>query len=46
MTTKFSADKLVATPGAIEALQQSEQTPIVFLQKHLRGDWGEVGAGK
>ena len=43
MTTKFSAGKLVATPGALEELADSGQTPDFFLGKHLSGDWGDVG---
>jgi hypothetical protein len=33
---------IVATPGALDALQESGQTPEFFLAKHVRGDWGEV----
>jgi hypothetical protein len=39
---KFSLGRLVATPGALEALARSGQSPDFFLEKHLRGDWGEV----
>ena len=39
---KFCLGRLVATPGALEALAQSGQSPAFFLDKHLRGDWGEV----
>ena len=39
---RFSLGRLVATPGALEALAQSGQSPAFFLEKHLRGDWGEV----
>jgi len=42
MTSKFSLGKLVATPGAIEALDASGQTPDFFLDRHRRGDWGEL----
>jgi hypothetical protein len=46
MTTKgkpkFSLGQIVATPGALEALQESGQTPDLFLSKHVRGEWGEV----
>ena len=42
MTPKFSAGQLVATPGALEALAQSGQTPDFFLDKHLNGDWGDI----
>jgi len=39
---KFSLGQLVATPGALEALQQAGQSPADFLARHVRGDWGEV----
>jgi hypothetical protein len=39
---KFSLGQIVATPGALEALKESGQTPDFFLSKHVRGDWGEV----
>jgi hypothetical protein len=44
MSTKFDPGQVVATPGVLEALSQSGQCPSFFLQKHLVGDWGEVGA--
>jgi hypothetical protein len=40
--TKFSLGQCVATPGAREALRSAEQSPIEFLARHVRGDWGEV----
>ncbi len=39
---KFSLDQLVATPGAVQAIDESGQSPDFFLEKHLSGDWGEV----
>lgn len=44
MNAKFHPGRLVATPGALDALAQSGQTPDFFLEKHLSGDWGEVDA--
>ena len=41
---KFNLGQLVATPGALEALQESGQSPADFLSRHVRGDWGEVCA--
>ena len=41
---KFRPCQIVATPGALDALAQSGQTPDFFLGKHLSGDWGEVNA--
>ena len=34
--------QIVATPAALEALKQSGQTPIEFLARHRKGDWGDV----
>ena len=44
LVAKFPLGRLAATPGALEALEASGQTPDFFLAKHLAGDWGEVGA--
>lgn len=38
----FSLGQIVATPGALEALEQAGQTPLEFLTRHVRGDWGDV----
>jgi len=39
---KFNLGQIVATPGALEVLEASGQTPQFFLEKHQCGDWGEV----
>ena len=41
---KFLLGQLVATPGALQALQEAGQSPAFFLDKHVSGDWGEVCA--
>jgi hypothetical protein len=41
--TQVALGQLLATPGALEALEESGQTPEFFLAKHQQGDWGEVG---
>ena len=33
---------IVATPGALEALERSGETPATFLHRHVVGDWGDV----
>lgn len=38
----FSLGRVVATPGALEALERSEQSPEEFLRRHISGDWGEL----
>ena len=42
MKPKFQLGQLVATPGALKALQESGQSPCDFLSRHVAGDWGEV----
>ena len=42
MKALFHLGQLVATPGALAALQESKQSPVVFLARHLQGDWGDV----
>ena len=37
---KFHPGRVVATPGALEAIRASGQTPEVFLGAHLEGHWG------
>lgn len=39
---RFSLGRVVATPGALRALEQAEQSPQEFLDRHVHGDWGEV----
>jgi len=34
--------KLVATPSALEALKEASQSYVEFVERHRRGDWGEV----
>lgn len=41
---RFDLGQIVATPGAIEALEDAEQTPVEFLSRHVAGDWGTVDA--
>jgi len=40
--SKFPLGQIVATPGALEALEEAGQNAAFFLNKHNRGDWGEV----
>ena len=39
---RFSLGKVVATPGALEALEQSGQSAFEFISRHSAGDWGIV----
>lgn len=38
----FDLGQLVATPGALAALEKSGQSPMEFLSRHVSGDWGEI----
>jgi hypothetical protein len=39
---RFQLGRMVATPGALRALEKAEQAPHIFLDRHVNGDWGEV----
>ncbi len=41
----FRLGQLVATPGAIETLSESNEGAIDYLRKHQSGDWGELSPG-
>jgi pilus assembly protein CpaF len=38
----FDLGQLVATPGALAALEKTGQHAMEFLSRHVRGDWGEL----
>lgn len=40
----FPLGQIVATPGALEALEASQESPDEFLARHAKGDWGELSA--
>jgi hypothetical protein len=42
---RFSLGQMLATPGVLEVLEQSGQSPADFLDRHARGDWGDVDQG-
>lgn len=39
---KLQLGRILATPDALRALEDSEQSPVHFLQRHQQGDWGDV----
>lgn len=39
---KFSPGSIVATPGALAALEASGADPMAYLVRHIAGDWGDV----
>lgn len=38
----FKLGQIVATPGALEALDKASQQPWQLLARHVQGDWGEL----
>ena len=38
----FLLGRVVATPGALQALEESNESASAFLALHLSGDWGDV----
>ena len=38
----FSLGQIVATPGALAALEQAGHGAHEFLTRHVAGDWGEL----
>jgi hypothetical protein len=38
----FDLGHLVATPGALAALEKAGQNAMEFLSRHVTGDWGEI----
>ncbi|TEU19184.1 MAG: hypothetical protein E3J25_00170 [Anaerolineales bacterium] len=38
----FPLGQIVATPGALEALERAGQEPAEFLARHACGDWGDL----
>jgi hypothetical protein len=38
----FPPGRLVSTPGALALLEQANKSPLEFLSRHLRGDWGDL----
>ena len=41
---KFPLGRVVATPGALQALEAAGQIPQEFLRRHVQADWGELSA--
>lgn len=39
---RFALGQVVATPGALEALEATKQTPIEFIQRHVVLEPGEL----
>jgi hypothetical protein len=41
---RFPFGQVVATQGAVAAFEQSGEHPLMYLQRHTHGDWGELEA--
>ena len=41
-TMRFPLGQIVATPGALEALQRNNVEALDYLRRHVSGDWGIV----
>ena len=39
---KFSFGQVLATPAALQTLEDAGQSPAFFLDCHIQGNWGEV----
>ena len=41
---KFSLGRTVATPAALRVIEPAGQSPTELLDRHVRGDWGDLFA--
>lgn len=41
---RLEPGRVVATPGALEVLEEAGVEPRELLRRHLSGDWGELDA--
>jgi hypothetical protein len=39
---RFPLGRIVATPGALTALEEAGESAGGFLKRHVAGDWGEL----
>jgi hypothetical protein len=39
----FPLGQIVATPGALQACAQAEVNPAKYINRHVFGDWGDLG---
>jgi hypothetical protein len=44
VTRTFYLGNIVATPGALAALRETNVDPLSLLLRHVRNDWGELTA--
>ena len=41
---RFSLGRIVATPGALQALEKAGMSTVPLLARHQSGDWGQLDA--
>ena len=41
-TTRFQLGRILATPGALRAMQEAEESPLRLLKRHAHGDFGNL----
>jgi hypothetical protein len=44
MEALFPLGRVLATPGALDAMAHASQTPDEFLRRHVASEWGELDA--
>ena len=44
MAALISLGRIVATPGALEVLEETGTDALTLLRRHSAGDWGEIPA--
>ncbi|MFP5262520.1 MAG: hypothetical protein ACLGJB_11500 [Blastocatellia bacterium] len=42
MNKRFQLGRMVATPGALRALEEAGQGAMEFIYRHQQGDWGDL----
>ena len=42
ITPKFELGQVVATPGALAALEQHQISPLTLISRHVSGDFGDI----
>jgi hypothetical protein len=41
----FELGRTVATPGALAALEEAQESALTYLTRHHHGDWGDLTYG-
>ncbi len=43
LQTRFQLGQVVATPGAIVAIEFARSNALELIRRHVAGDWGDLG---